>query len=204
MKNKKTVAVLNRIFSIILIAALLFAGYVFITVMRTPKNEVPSVFGCSFLQVATGSMEPTIPIGSIIIVKNASATDVRVGDIITFYSPDPAIKEMPNTHRVTAIVEENGTPVFTTKGDAGVLEDPYPVPGNRLIGVYKFHFSIGKLSEIVHSKLFFFLVMLVPICAVISVEFLRIKKLAAEREAKKEEKNREAKAEKGESHEQEP
>ena len=61
MKKKKTVAVINRIFSFILIAVLLFAGYVFLKVMRTPKNEVPSVFGYSFLQVATGSMEPTIP-----------------------------------------------------------------------------------------------------------------------------------------------
>lgn len=203
MKKGKVIAVVNRIFSFILIAALLFAGYVFITVMRAGKDKVPAVFGYSFLQVATGSMEPTIPIGSIIIVKNTAAGDVKVGDIITFYSPDPLIRNVPNTHRVTAIGEENGTPVFTTKGDAGSLEDPYPVLGNRLIGVYKLHFSIGKLQEIVHSKVFFFLVMLVPICAVISVEFLRVKKLAAEKEAKKEQAKKE-KAEKEESHEQDP
>ncbi len=204
MKKSKAVAVLNRIFSFILIAVLLFAGYVFITVLRTPKNEVPSVFGYSFMQVATGSMEPTIPTGAVIIVRETDPADVKIGDVITFYSPDPTIKDMPNTHRVTAISADGGAPVFTTKGDAGFEADPYPVTADRLIGVYKVHVSIGKLSEIMHSKAFFFLAMLVPICAVISVEFLRIKKLSEEREAKKAADAKKAEAEKEESHEQEP
>ena len=207
MKKAKTVAVLNRIFSFILIVVLLFAGYVFITVMRTPKEQVPSVFGYSFLQVATGSMEPTIPVGSVIIVRQTDAKDVKVGDIITFYSPDPTILNMPNTHRVTAIRTENDALFFTTRGDAGREDDPFDVRGDRLIGVYKLQFSIGKLSEIVHSKVFFFLVMLVPICVVISVEFLRVKKLAEIREAQKLEakkKKAEEEAEKEESNEQDP
>ncbi len=194
---------MNRIFSFILIAVLLFAGYVFLNVMRTPKDKVPSVFGYSFMQVATGSMEPTIPTGSVIIVQQTEAAQIKVGDVITFYSPDPTIKDLPNTHRVTAISADSGAPVFTTRGDAGFEDDPYPVPADRLIGVYKLHFSIGKLSEIMHSKAFFFLAMLIPICAVISVEFLRVKKLAAEREARKAD-NQKAETGKEESHEQDP
>ena len=188
---KKSITVLNRVFTVVMIAVLLFAGYVFVTVMRTEKGKVPSVFGYSFMQVATGSMEPTIPTGSIIIVKQTDPAEVKVGDIITFYSPDPIILDMPNTHRVTGVGDENGVPLFTTRGDAGTRNDTYPVRADRLIGVYKVHFSVGKLAEIVHSKVFFFLVMLVPICAVISVEFLRVKKLSEEREAKKEQSEKE-------------
>ena len=208
MKKAKVVAVLNRIFSVVLIAVLLFAGYVFITVMRAGKNKVPAVFGLSFLQVATGSMEPTIPAGAVIVVHKTDASDVKVGDIITFYSPDPAILDMPNTHRVTAIREKNGATFFTTKGDAGVQDDPYEVRGERLIGVYKTQFSIGKIAQIVHSKVFFFFAMLIPICVVISVEFLRVKKLTEEREARKlaagKQEAEKQEAEKEESHEQDP
>jgi signal peptidase len=207
-KKQKVIAVLNRFFSFILIAVLLFAGYVFLTVMRTPKNQVPAVFGFSFLRVATGSMEPTIPTGAIIIVRQTDPEEVKVGDVITFYSPDPLLENMPNTHRVTAILQENGTTSFITKGDAGVDDDPYPVEAERLVGVYKLHFTLGKLPEIVHSKVFFFLAMLVPLCAVISVEFLRVKKMSEAKEARRlaaeQQKAEKKEAEKEESNEQDP
>lgn len=182
---KKAISVLNRIISIILIALLLFAGYVFITVMRAGKDKVPSVFGYSFLQVATGSMEPTIPTRSMIIVRQTDAKDVKVGDVITFYSNDPLIINLPNTHRVTAIAQENGAPVFTTRGDASDTDDPYTVPADRLIGVYVRYFEVGKLPEILHSRYFFFFVLLVPLCVVILLEIMRVKK-SAEAKAKAE------------------
>lgn len=183
---KKVVAVLNRIVSIFLVALLLFAGYVFITVMRAGKDKVPTVFGYGFLQVATGSMEPTIPAGALIIVRETDASQVQVGDIITFYSLDPQIMNMPNTHRVTEIQKKYGDPVFITKGDATPTEDPFPVYPERLIGVYKRHFMVGNLTGILHSQYFFFFAMLVPLIIVIFVEVLRFKKSV---EDKKEEKH---------------
>ena len=186
---KKVIAVVNRIVSAILIAVLLFAGYVFITVMRTPKNQVPSVFGYSFLQVATGSMEPTIPTRAVIIVRHTDPGDVKVGDVITFYSTDPTIKDMPNTHRVTQIQNENGAPVFITKGDASYAEDPYPVSSDRLVGVYMRYFSVGNLPEILHSRYFFFFVLLLPLCVVIFLEVMRVKRTAEEKAQRQKEEN---------------
>lgn len=179
---KKAIAVMNRIFSALLVIILLFAGYVFVTVMRAGKGKVPSLFGYSFLQVATGSMEPTIPTGSLIIVKKTDPDAVKVGDVICFYSSDPMIEGIPNTHRVTGISTENGTTMFTTRGDAGTSDDPYPAHGDRLIGVYVRYYSVGKLPQIMRSKVFFFFVLLVPLCIVISIEFLRVKNLREKKE----------------------
>ena len=184
---KKAVSVINRLISILLVLVLLFAGYVFITAMRAGKDKVPSVFGLSFLQVATGSMEPTIPTHSMIIVRRADAAEVKVGDVITFYSSDPLIEGVPNTHRVTAITEENGAPVFTTRGDAGIQDDPYPVYANQLIGIYVRHFNVGKLPDILHNRYFFFFVLLVPLSIVIMLEVVRVKKTAEENAEKQKE-----------------
>ena len=185
---KKAISIINRIITIFLIAVLLFAGYVFFNVMRAGKDKVPSVFGLSFLQVATGSMEPTIPTRSMIIVRETDAAKIKVGDVITFYSTDPQIENLPNTHRVTAITQENGMPVFTTKGDAGEEDDPYPVYADHLIGVYIKHFSVGSIPDLLHNRYFFFFALLVPLCIVIMLEVIRVKKSAEEKsEAKKEE-----------------
>ncbi len=185
---KKAVSVINRIVSILLVAVLLFAGYVFVTVMRAGKDKVPSVFGYSFMQVATGSMEPTIPTGVLIIVRQTAPEEIKVGDVITFYSSDPILEGKPNTHRVTMILNEGGILSFTTRGDAGTTDDPYPVSADQLIGRYVRYIEIGKLPEILHSRYFFFFALLVPMCIVILVEVIRVKKTAEEKaEAQKEE-----------------
>ena len=176
--------VVNRIVSILLIATLLFAGYVLVRVLRSGKDRVPSVFGYSFLQVATGSMEPTIATGSLIIVHKTDAEKIQIGDVICFYSSDPLIQGLPNTHRVVQIYQENGQLLFTTMGDAAEEEDPYPVSADQLIGVYVRSLSVFHLNQILHSPYFFFFVLFVPLCIVIFVEVLHVKKAAEEKKEK--------------------
>ncbi|MBQ7547930.1 MAG: signal peptidase I [Clostridia bacterium] len=178
---KKIVNILNRLLTILLIAVLVFGGYVFVKVLRAGKERVPSVFGYSFMQVATGSMEPTIQTGSLIIVRETGAENIQVGDVITFYSSDPLIAGKPNTHRVVAVRQENGQPVFTTRGDAAQQDDPYPVYPAQLIGVFCRSFSVGNLVQILHSPYFFFFVLVVPLIAVIFAEVVRVKKTAEEK-----------------------
>ena len=181
---KKFINILNRILTVLLVAVLALSGYVFVKSVRAGKDRVPSVFGFSFMQVATGSMEPTIPTGSLIIVRDTDANAVQVGDVITFYSSDPLIAGKPNTHRVVEIRQDNGQPVFTTRGDATPQDDPYPVYASQLIGVYKCNIAIGNFVKILHSPYFFFFVLVVPLIAVIFAEFLRVKKAAEEKREK--------------------
>jgi signal peptidase I len=74
--------------------------------------------------VLSGSMEPFMPTGSLIVVKRVPASTVKVGDVITFQRPGS--NDML-THRVVKIERHDGRPVYTTKGDANEAADPFPL-----------------------------------------------------------------------------
>ena len=101
------------------------------------SGKVPAAFGFSIIHIVSGSMEQEIPKDSYILIKAADASEIQQGDIICFYSTDPQIYGMPNTHRVVRdpIVTENGIE-FVTRGDANAIEDKETAKGERLIGIY--------------------------------------------------------------------
>lgn len=101
------------------------------------SGKVPSVFGYSVLNIVSGSMEDEIPSGSYILVKKTDPGEIEKGDVICFYSTDPKIYGLPNTHRVVEepIVTENGIE-FVTKGDANPINDKQTAKGDRIVGVY--------------------------------------------------------------------
>jgi len=81
------------------------------------------VFKVSIVMFATGSMAPTIPAGSIALVREIPATEIEVGDVVTV-DRDP---ELPVTHRVLEIQDVDGAIVtFTMQGDDNVDPDPFP------------------------------------------------------------------------------
>ncbi len=100
---------------------------------------IPNFMGYEVYNVVSGSMEPTIPIGSIIYVKEVDPTEIYSGDIIAFRSEGSVIM-----HRVTENKVVEGT--FTTKGDANDGEDMNDVPYENLIGVVVRHIPVlGQL-----------------------------------------------------------
>ena len=83
---------------------------------------VPRLAGATPYTVLTGSMEPTLSPGTLIVVKDVPPTELRAGDVITFQieSDNPAV----NTHRITQVVyDAQGTPRFQTQGDANNVPD---------------------------------------------------------------------------------
>lgn len=75
------------------------------------------------LTVLTGSMEPAIAPGSVVIVTPQSAQDIRVGQILTYQVPVGAQQIV--THRVVSVRESGSRPIITTKGDANSNNDPW-------------------------------------------------------------------------------
>lgn len=65
--------ILKNIFLILLLIILLFVVYS----KYIKKDEIIDFFGYKFLVVLTGSMEPEIPTGSFIIIKDYSDYNVR-------------------------------------------------------------------------------------------------------------------------------
>jgi signal peptidase len=100
------------------------------------SDEVPSVGGFLPLIVLTDSMYPNIQSGDLIICRTADPESVEVGDVISFFDPDGDGKSVVS-HRVKAIVDEDGSLAFQTQGDANNVEDNSLVPAENLVGIYQ-------------------------------------------------------------------
>ena len=88
---------------------------------------VPKVNDGAALTVLTGSMEPTISPGDMIVVEGVKYPDqeIMIGDVVTFM-PNPQDPTLV-THRVIgkAISPENNEVSFVTQGDANsAVDDP--------------------------------------------------------------------------------
>jgi signal peptidase len=76
--------------------------------------------------VYSGSMEPTLGVGSLALVERVPSADVRVGDVLTF--ADPAQPGRLVTHRVVEVVKRpEGGLAYRTKGDANTHRDPWTI-----------------------------------------------------------------------------
>ena len=89
-----------------------------------------SVFGGQCFVVVSGSMEPEIPVGSLVYVEGIAPEDVQVEDVIAFYGGRDANAII--THRVVENRIIMGE--FITKGDANQTNDMNPVRYENLIG----------------------------------------------------------------------
>lgn len=90
------------------------------------------VFHVTLIMFKTGSMEPTIPTGSLAVVHQIPADEARVGDIVTVDRPG----QLPITHRVTSVTPApSGMTSITLRGDANPTDDvaPYLVKTVRVV-----------------------------------------------------------------------
>ena len=108
---------------------------------------VPRFLGYDIYEVVSGSMEPEIPVHSVIYVEEAAPEEIAAGDIIAFQSGDSII-----THRVVENHVVEGT--FTTKGDANAQKDMEDVPYGQLSGRVARHYPlIGGVMTLYTSKI---------------------------------------------------
>ena len=76
--------------------------------------------------VRSGSMEPTIHVGAMVVLTKTDASKLEVGDIITFENPDKPGTLV--THRIVGVENGEAGRTFTTKGDANGTADSWRVP----------------------------------------------------------------------------
>jgi|SRR3989344_110212 len=80
--------------------------------------------------VQSGSMEPSINTGGIVVVKPVA--EYKTGDIITF---GPVTRgKAPTTHRIVDMRLQEGKPVYITKGDANEEADTREVLARDVMG----------------------------------------------------------------------
>lgn len=119
---KKALKIVVNFLSIVLLFVLALAVYGKATTIFG-KNSYPSYFGYTFFSVASGSMEPTLHINDVILVKLGN-NNIAENDIITYTKNNEII-----THRVIHI-ERN---VLSVKGDNNNTMD-VPITTDQVIG----------------------------------------------------------------------
>lgn len=128
--------------------------------------------------VQSGSMEPTIKTGSIVIVKPAPS--YGVGEVITF-GPTPKGK-IPTTHRIVAETTRNGMAAYTTKGDSNDTADLKEVLQKDVLGkVYLSVPFVGYALAAAKEPVGFLVLIVVPALLILFDEgkkiFIEIKKM---------------------------
>ena len=75
--------------------------------------------------VVSGSMEPTIGTGSVVLTQKVAVKDLAVGDVVMFERPDDGDAQV--VHRIAELEPSQGGPLIRTKGDANATKDPWQV-----------------------------------------------------------------------------
>ena len=91
---------------------------------------LPKAFDYQMYTVISGSMEPALPVGSLVYVKYQEPESIKKKDIIAFYGSNESSSII--THRVVYNKKLSGE--FVTKGDANKEKDMNPISYNQYMG----------------------------------------------------------------------
>lgn len=113
---------------------------------------IPKATGSTPLTVLTQSMEPTLPPGTLLVVKPTPLEDIRIGDVVTYQivSGQPAVI----SHRVVAVESSSdGARTFVLKGDNNAEPDPSPVTAAQVRGVVWYSIpEVGYVNQLVNGS----------------------------------------------------
>ena len=181
-KSSKARKVLNGIaiaLCVLLLPILLFNCVLIVKGMLNP-NEVPSIGKNIPLIVVSESMDPTIKAGDLIICQKIDASEIKEGDVISFFDPAGNGTSVV-THRVNKVTVdgETGELSFRTQGDNNNLEDRMSVPAENLIGIWT-EKRVGVIGHVVlftQTPIGLLVCIFVPVALFIGYEvFVRLKK----------------------------
>lgn len=120
--------------------------------------------------VKSGSMEPAIKTGSIVV--NKAASSYQVGDVVTFGADTKT--QIPTTHRIVAITD-SPNPIFTTKGDANDAPDQVNTRQSDIHGKVIFTVPyLGYILDFARKPLGFGLLVGLPAALIILDEVAKI------------------------------
>jgi signal peptidase len=123
-------------------------------------------FGWHVDAVLSGSMEPELRTGALVVSRPVDADSIQVGDIITFRQDGRQI-----THRVIG-VSRNSPLQFQTKGDASENPDVGMVPEQNVVGRVCVHIPLlGRFTEFLKTPAGFISGVIVP-ALVLSVVYV--------------------------------
>lgn len=152
---------------------LLGVGMLLLAIVMLVPVAAPRIAGFETYAVETASMDPTIPVGALVVVQPEGAADLVEGDIVAYQRGDVVI-----VHRVVANQVVEG--YLTTKGDANELEDQEPVRYESVIGSVVFSVpylgTFGGILTTIEGKIYFALFIVAALLMIILASQLAAKR----------------------------
>lgn len=153
------------VYAVLIILLIIFALIVVASSTDTPLKV-------RLYAVQSGSMEPAIRTGSVVISKQFP--EYKMGDIITYNNSE--ISKTPVTHRVIKIQNTKAGKVFFTKGDANNVDDKTPIASGQVFGkVVATVPFIGYVIEFSRTQIGFVSMVIIPATLIVYSELMNIK-----------------------------
>jgi len=147
-------------------------------VMTIALSVFPAPGGYRTFVVQSGSMEPAVKTGSVVIISPQET--YQIGDVITFQNDlnvDLKKSGATTTHRITEIKDDEGRETYVTKGDANDTADRKNVANSWVLGKMRFTIPyLGFLVAFTQTQLGFVLLVVIPGTLIIYSELQLIRK----------------------------
>lgn len=142
----------------------LFLGFILLVALFALATAFPIPGNFQIRVVQSGSMEPAIHTGSVVVIKPAGS--YAVGDVITYGRTGT-----PTTHRIVDMKLVEGSTSYKTKGDANDAADGSEVRHEEVIG--KVRVSVpyaGYVIDAARKPIGFFFLIILPALIVAAEE----------------------------------
>ncbi len=155
----------NILYGIVFVLLVLVASLVAISALKIPGSY-------KILTVQSGSMEPAIKTGSIIVIQPQS--DYRKGDVIT--TSKPADPKVSVTHRIVEIKSKDQKISYVTKGDANKTADTEERLREQILGKVIFSLPyLGYPVAFAKTRDGLIILVIIPATLIVYGELLSIK-----------------------------
>ena len=183
---------MNKGFKVVLSKVMNFLSYICLVILFfiaafllffIISNQLAKTTGSkpliSLYTIVSPSMEPTIMVYDVIIdTRVTKDEDLKIGDIITFYSNTIDTGGYTVTHRIEDIYESNGIKYYTTKGDNNIDADSGIITIDNIVGKCRFIIpSIGKMQMFITSRAGWVLIILIPALGIIIIDIKKLIKI---------------------------
>uniref|UniRef100_UPI003AB12C01 signal peptidase I n=1 Tax=Allofournierella sp. TaxID=1940256 RepID=UPI003AB12C01 len=164
------VAVLGAALTVFFLPLLILNTIIVVNSYLHP-DKVPDAFGFKPFIVLSGSMEPNIMTGDLVITREVDPAGLQVGDVIAFREGQSVI-----THRIIETQQVDGQRQFVTKGDNNNTQDSRLVPYSAVEGKYLMRISsLGDFAMFLQTPVGLILFVGVPLIGFIIYDILRRK-----------------------------
>lgn len=146
LEETKNEVLQQRMSMLVTILLVLAVALCFYSAVQVLSNGYVNLGGFMLFRVVTGSMEPTIPVGGLLITRQVEIESIQVNDIICFRTQVSEIWGKIVTHRVIGIEQTQfGSLLLETKGDANLVADGYYVDRTNFVGKVVWHTKNGSV-----------------------------------------------------------